>query len=185
MDASFIDDFQDPCHADPHDPRRKIHLEYGAQAIRRDVIAEGLDFPAESFDAFTCFGTMEHWHHSPKALFAQVRQALKPEGLFVLSTPNCVDLYRRITVPLGISGWTRLEEWYEHPVFRGHVREPSLKDLRYIARDMGLRDVRLFGRNWNLFLSRSGLVRTLAPAVDRTLRLVPGVCLSIYMTGRK
>lgn len=185
MDATFIDDFRDECHADRSDERFRIHEEYGAKAIQRDVIVEGIDFPGESFDAFTCFATMEHWHHSPKTLFGQVMRALKPGGLFLLSAPNGVDIYKRITVPLGLASWSSMEAWYDQPVFRNHVREPSLKDLRYIARDMGLRNVRLFGRSWGPYLSRHSLIRASAPAVDSLLRFIPGLCLSIYMMGRK
>ena len=34
-----------------------------------------------------------------------------------------------------------MAHWYEPELFRGHVREPDVDDLRYIARDMGLEDV--------------------------------------------
>jgi hypothetical protein len=46
---------------------------------------------------------MEHWHHSPKRLFRQVSdKLLKPGGRFVLAVPNCVNLRKRLSVPLGV-----------------------------------------------------------------------------------
>src|SRR5207249_4442450 len=104
--------------------------------------------------------------------------------LFVLSVPNCVNLRKRLTTPLGIGGWSRMEEWYEEPVFRGHVREPSVSDLRHIANDMGLTDVSILGRNWLGLSSRSAVVRTLALLSDRVLRLRPSLCSNLYLLGR-
>ena len=96
----------------------------------------------------TSFDSMEHWHHSPKRLFRQVSaQLLKPRGRFVLGVPNCINARKRLSVPLGIGKWSAIEDRYEEPEFRGHVREPDVADLRYIARDMGLKDVQIFGRN--------------------------------------
>jgi hypothetical protein len=107
--------------------------------------------------------------------------ALKPGGLFFLGVPNCVNLRKRITVPLGAGKWSAIEEWYEREMFRGHVREPDVGDLRYIARDLGLRDVRIFGRNWLGYASRHGWVRALTPleaerhdGTPAKRRVVPG-----------
>jgi hypothetical protein len=70
------------------------------------------------------------------------------EETFILGTPNCVNLRKRITVPLGRAKWSQVEDWYERPAFQGHAREPDHDDCRYIARDLALRDIRLIGRNW-------------------------------------
>jgi hypothetical protein len=50
---------------------------------------------------------------------------------------------------------------------------PDVDDLRYIARDLGLRDVRIFGRNWLGHASRRSWVRALTPMADRVLRPFP------------
>ena len=185
MDATFVDDFRDSCHFDPSDNRFNIHKEYGARAVSRDIVANGIDFPDESIDVFSCFASMEHWHHSPKRLFSQVRQALKRGGAFVLSVPNCVDMAKRIMVPLGRSSWSSMDAWYEHEKFRGHVREPSVRDLYYIARDMKLTDVKVMGRNWSTYASRNSLLRGAGLLFDRLLRLRPTLCSEIYLVGRK
>ena len=87
--------------------------------------------------------------------------------------PNCVNLRERIAVPLGAGKWMAVAEWYEKESFRGHDREPDVGDLRYIARDLGLRDVRIFGRNWLGHASRRSWVRALTPMADRVLRPFP------------
>jgi SAM-dependent methyltransferase len=72
----------------------------------RDLVEEGLDLPPETIDVFTIFDSMEHWHHSPKPVFAAVMRALRPGGLFVLSGPNCANLRKRITLLFGRGKWS-------------------------------------------------------------------------------
>jgi len=138
MSSTMVDDFQDDDIRNNCGKFLELHRRYGVTAIRRDVIAMGVEFPPNSFDVVTAFETMEHWHHSPKSLFQQLLLSLKPGGSFILGVPNCVDLWKRITVPLGRAKWSSINDWYEREVFGGHVREANVADLRYIARDLSL-----------------------------------------------
>jgi SAM-dependent methyltransferase len=156
---------------------------YGVEVVERDVITDGLEFP-EQVDAVTNFHFMEHVHNSPKRLFHDVAEHLVPGGVFVLAGPNCVNLRKRVTVPLGKGQWSTMEHWYEAPEFRGHVREPDVATLRYIARDMNLVDVEIIGRNF-LGLSRSGLEGRVARAIDPVLQHRPALCSDIYLAARK
>jgi SAM-dependent methyltransferase len=184
MNALLVDDFADPISRRVGDSVFVVHKKYGVRVLSRNVITDGLADISERFDVVTTFESMEHWHHSPKRLFRQVGdQLLKPGGRFVLSVPNCVNLRKRFSVPLGIGKWSSMEDWYEEPEFRGHVREPDVADLRYIARDMGLKDVQILGRNWLGYTSRSGFVRLGTWVADRSLRLFPSLCKDLYMTG--
>ena len=186
FDVTLVDDFADLWHngakADIVD---RVHGPLGVKIANCDLIAQGVDFAPKSFDAFTIFDTMEHWHHSPKRLFHQLMVALKPDGLFIISCPNCVNLRKRITVPFGSGKWTPMEAWYEAEKFRSHVREPDVADLRYIAFDLGLTNVKIIGRNWTGYRSRFRAARLLTPLFDRLLRLRPSLCSDIYMVGRK
>jgi hypothetical protein len=87
-------------------------------------------------------------------------------------------------VPLGIAKWSSMADWYEAKTFRGHVREPDVDDLRYIARDMGLVDVEVMGRNWLGYKNRRPWIRRLTPLVDVPLRVLPTLCSDIYLVGR-
>ena len=116
----------------------EVHRSLGVRVEARDPLTAGFGFPNRSLDVVTTFDSMEHWHHSPKRLFASVMEALKPGGLFVIGGPNAVNLRKRITVPLGRGKWTEMAHWYETQRFRGHVREPDVDDRRYIARELGL-----------------------------------------------
>lgn len=78
-----------------------------------------------------------------------------------------------------------MQDWYEPEVFRGHVREPDVCDLKYIARDMGLVDVRIIGRNWLGYYSERAAIRIATKLMDYPLRLKPSLCSDLYMTGKK
>ena len=117
------------------------------------------------------------------AMCSGIARCLKPGGRFVLGVPNCVNLRKRITVPLGIGKWSRMSDWYEEPVFRAHVREPDVDDLWYIARDMSLKNPQILGRNWLAYDSPFSIVRLLIPMLDGPLRFFPRLCANIYLTG--
>jgi 2-polyprenyl-3-methyl-5-hydroxy-6-metoxy-1,4-benzoquinol methylase len=125
MNVLLVDDFADPINRRVGDV---VHKKYGVRILSRNVITDGLADISERFDVVTTFDSMEHWHHSPKRLFRQVGdQLLNPGGRFVLGAPNCVNVRKRFSVPLGIGKWSSMEDWYEEPEFRGHVREADLR----------------------------------------------------------
>jgi SAM-dependent methyltransferase len=185
MAAVLVDDFGDQVNLGYGEDALAAHRKYGVRVLSKDLLANDLELEPGSLDAVTSFDSMEHWHHSPKAAFHRLLIALKAGGLLFLGVPNCVNLRKRITVPLGIGKWSSMDEWYERQTFRGHVREPDVGDLRYIAHDLGLTEVRIFGRNWLGYASRHGWVRTLTPLADRVLRPSPSLCSDIYLLGRK
>lgn len=183
MKVILMDDFRDEGNRQIAPAVLELHKSYGVQVSSRDAVGEGIDFPPGSLDVVTSFDSMEHWHHSPKRLFAAVRTALRPGGFFLLCGPNCVNLRKRISVPFGSGKWTGMNAWYETEIFRGHVREPDVDDLLYIARDMRLRDVKVYGRNWLGYHSRKPLIRWITRLTDRAIRLFPTMCSDIYMSG--
>lgn len=184
--AVLVDDFRDLANIPiAEEVLGRVHRPRSVEVVSRDIISQGIDFPSESLDAVTSFDSMEHWHNSPRRLFRQVMAALRPGGVLVIGVPNCVNLRKRLTVPFGIGKWSSMAEWYEADVFRGHVREPDVDDLRYIARDLGLVDCRIIGRNWLGYRSRFSWVRAATPIVDYALRPFPGLCSDLCLIGRK
>jgi SAM-dependent methyltransferase len=177
-----VDDYRDL--GPLRDQLLAIQRNHGVEVVECDVIGDGFH-PDETADAITTFGTIEHLHHSPKALYHNLVDALTPGGWFIVSSPNAANLRKRVQFPFGMVGWSAIEDWYERPVMRAHVREPLARDLRYIARDLGLDDVRVFGRN---FLGRNSNVpwrRSVTRAIDRLLQARPTLCSDLYMIGRK
>jgi len=185
MTATLIDDFGDPINKELGWSPLGLHERFGVRIVSRDVIADGLGLAVESMDVITSFDSMEHWHNSPKTLFAEVMACLKPGGWFFLGVPNCVNLRKRLTVPFGHGKWSSMEDWYEQPTFRGHVREADVSDLRYIARDMGLVAPKVMGRNWLGYANSRRWMRVLTKAVDLPLRLWPSLCSDLYLLGQK
>jgi SAM-dependent methyltransferase len=182
--AILVDDYGDPGHAN-QDLRHRMPGDYAVETVRRDFITDGLAFEPNSIDAITSFDSMEHWHHSPRKLFHQAIDALRPGGLFFLGAPNCNDFAKRITVPLGVAEWSPFEWWYHEPVFRSHVREPSVSDFPKIAADLGLTDVRVWGRCDSLQLHGNRLVRAIGKVLSYPLSLQASLCTQIYFAGRK
>jgi SAM-dependent methyltransferase len=185
MKATLVDDFRDSVNVAFGESILDLHKFYGVKVFSRDVLSGALPLAPLSLDAITSFDSMEHWHHSPKELFRESMIALKPNGLFLLACPNCVNLRKRLAVPLGHGKWSPMHEWYESHTFRGHTREPDIDDLRYIARDMGLERVTIFGRNWVGYVARRRTIRVATRLFDKLLRLRPSLCGDIYMLGYK
>jgi SAM-dependent methyltransferase len=185
MRSVLVDDFQDAVNVDHGTSILDIHRSYGVEVISGDVVADFLQFASGSVDVFTMFECIEHLHSSPKGLLHALVDGLAPGGVLIISAPNCVDLMKRISVPLGRGKWSPLESWYEADRFRGHVREPDVDDLRYIARDLGLKSVRVYGRNWAASRVRREPLRRVALSVDRMLWRMPSLCSNLYLVGTK
>lgn len=163
----------------------ELHRRLGVEVVSRDVVSSGIRDIEGTFDVITTFDSMEHWHHSPKRLFGEVVEKLKPGGVFVLGVPNRANLRKRIALLFGKGAWSYIQDWYETDAFRGHVREPDVDDLKYIARDLGLVDTAIHGRNWLGYHSSTPLLRFAARIVDYPLRLRPTLCSDIYLVGRR
>lgn len=181
----LIDDFSDPVNHAIGNSVLDLHKSHSVEIFSRDVIEKGIKDISGTFDVITSFDSMEHWHNSPKKLFHEVFDKLNPKGIFVLGVPNCVNLRKRLTVPFGIGKWSQIQEWYDAQTFRGHVREPDIDDLLYIFQDMGLHNVKIYGRNWLGYKSENPLIRFLTQIVDYPLRLKPSLCSDIYVVGQK
>lgn len=179
----LVDDFEDAGYQKVASRVFAIHKKYGVEVVSRDIIKSGVTDIVNGVDVVATFDSMEHWHSSPKTIFKQIASGLNNDGIFVLGVPNCVNLRKRITVPLGHGKWSAMKDWYEPEVFRGHVREPDVADLKYIAKDMGLTNVRIYGRNWQGHFSPNHIVRTATNIVDIPLRAFPSLCSDIYMVG--
>jgi SAM-dependent methyltransferase len=165
----------------------------GMRIVRENFLEQPLPLPDASADVVTCFHSLEHWHHSPKRLFHEITRILKPGGFLLLATPNAVNIRKRVYVLLGRTNFPTLNEWYNDgdPVFRGHVREPVIRDLHQLMVWNGFRVVGTYGRN---FIGRQSealgflppfLLGAVAAGSDLLLRLRPSLCSDIHVMGQK
>ena len=174
-------------------PLEVFERTFGLNIVRENFLEQPLPLADASGDVVTCFHSLEHWHHSPKRLFKEIGRILRPGGFLIIATPNAVNLRKRVYGVLGRSSFPALSEWYNDgdPVFRGHVREPTLADLCQLLEWNGFEVVGRHGRN---FIGRqsqalSGLPAPLLSAVavasQSVLRFFPTLCSDLHVVGRK
>lgn len=184
MDTWLVDDFGDPVNRSFDLDDIGLHRALGVRVVRTPLSRWGEAFGDESLDVVTCFDSLEHWHHSPRPVFAEAYRALKPGGTLLISGPNAVNLRKRLSVPFGRSNWSRFEDWFYPEQFRGHVREPVLADLVRLVRELGFEKQAVWGRNW-AGVPAAGLRRAPAWLIDRALRPFPTLCSDLYVLARK
>jgi SAM-dependent methyltransferase len=199
MDVTLIDDFGGGGGVDLDRPETSMPLldvferRFGLSIVRSNFLEEPLPLPTSSVDAITCFHSLEHWHHSPKRLFKEIVRILKPGGLLVIATPNAVNLRKRTFVLLGKSNLPTLKDWYDEgdPVFRGHVREPIIADLKGLIERNGMKVEGVYGRNFIGQRSKvlagvpAPILGFVARASQAVLRFFPSLCSDIHVVGRK
>lgn len=165
----------------------------GCDVVHQNFLVKPLPLADSSVDVVTCFHSLEHWHHSPRRLFREIRRVLRPGGHLILATPNAVNVRKRFYLALGRDVGAPLREWYSDgdPEFRGHVREPTIADLHDLMRWNGFEVRATYGRN---FIGRQSealsflpgpTVEWIAKQSDRLLRFFPTLCSDIHVTGRK
>jgi SAM-dependent methyltransferase len=174
----LVDDFLDPVNTGAAgQPALATLRRLGVEVWQRDLLQDGMAGIPGEFSVITAFDTLEHWHHSPRRTLQEAMMRLRPGGHLILGLPNCVDLWKRLTTLLGAARWSPWAQWYELPVFRGHVREFHPTDARALAVDLGLQATRIHGRNWS--------IRRRAAWADSLLRWRPSLCSDLYLIGRK
>jgi SAM-dependent methyltransferase len=170
--------------------------ELGLEIVDRNLLSDPLPAEDATIDLAVSFHSIEHWHHSPRRLFAEIRRVLRPGGALMLASPNSVNLRKRLSAAAGRSPLGTLEEWYHDgdPVFRGHVREPTLAELERLAEWNGLSLLASGGRN---FIARDSvrcaqgcgrgqrLYRTALALADPLLRLRPSLCSDLHVIAAK
>ena len=181
-----VDDFSDPMYTSSES---KAVLEMvargGVSIVNANVFDLNIDDFPDDLAMVTTHDSMEHWHNSPKRLFHTLWQKLTPEGVFWVGVPNAVNLRKRMSIPFGFGSWSTMEDWYQQEVFRGHVREPVVRDLHYIASDLGARRRKIEGKNWLAYRHPNRLVKKAAPFFDRSMQMWPAICSDIYLTAWK
>ncbi len=161
----------------------KCSKNLGVEFIHTDLLSWEPPFQAGEVDVVMSFDNIEHLHHSPKKVYKNVVNVMKENGVMLIGAPNAVNLLKRIRLVFGKSCFATVEEWYEHDMFIGHVREPVIKDYLYISKDLGLAVDKIIGRNWLGYLKYGNNV--FIKSIDKILRLNPNLCSDIYLLAKK
>ena len=134
-----------------------------------------------SIDSIVTFDCMEHLHHSPRNIYKQFVKKLKKGGKFFIGVPNAANILKRIRCLVGENIWSNINDWYFETEFRGHVREPIVKDLKLIMDDLELVNQKIYGRN---FIGVQKYGKIFYP-FGYVLQYLPSFCSNIYILGEK
>jgi len=138
--CAAVDDLSDDWH------RREDHFErIQAFALQMNIDFQlqdfgnySIPFPDQSFDVVSLFAVIEHLHESPAELLNRAGALLKPQGLLCITMPNSVNLRKRLSVLRGKTNYPPVDQFFLNPgPWRGHVREYTLSETRYILEAMG------------------------------------------------
>lgn len=140
FDCYAIDDLRDPWHQ-REDHRIQIEQFATANGINFHPgsfeTAQNVFEPA-SFDVVCSFNTIEHLHGSPRSLLNMMGQFARPDGVILIVMPNAVNLRKRLDVLRGRSNYVNISQYfYQVGEWRGHVREFTLEEMRYICESTG------------------------------------------------
>lgn len=110
-----------------------------------DLNTEPLPFDDDRFDLVTCTEVIEHLEHYRRTL-REIFRVLKPDGLFVLTTPNVLNLRSRIRYLLfgffSLFGPLHLRE-SERYLTGGHINPVSLFYVAHALSDAGFADLNI------------------------------------------
>lgn len=159
----------------------------GVQFIRADLVTCNLldHFSPESVDVFSSYHTLEHLHHSPRRMLESSLEALKPGGRVFFEVPNAANLLKRGKLLAGRTNYAPYEGFWSVDTYYGHVREYSVADLLYLAEQLHLADAQVVGKNWFGALYSKVPSPRLAALIDEALQRRPGLCGSLFLSGRK
>jgi len=111
------------------DRETNLFLDMGIPVVKSDIVNENFPFQDESFDAVMMNETIEHLSGSPLPCLKEMRRVLKSGGRLYMTTPNVVQLARRIKFLLGRNIYTPIEVLVNVPQYKCHLREYTMTDL--------------------------------------------------------
>ncbi|MGB0590660.1 MAG: methyltransferase domain-containing protein [Myxococcota bacterium] len=184
MDACIVDDFGDFGYAD-FDCKgllERVHGATGVDVHNLDFLNHPLPFEDNSVDVILSIDSLEHWYRGVRELMAEIKRVTRVGAKMMIVVPNAAHLKHRVRAVTGRSTWARFEEWYESEPFRGHVREPTMADMRKLFAINDFKVEKLEGVNIECLHRSASAVKL---GADRLLRLAPTLCSHIFITGTK
>jgi 2-polyprenyl-3-methyl-5-hydroxy-6-metoxy-1,4-benzoquinol methylase len=106
-----------------------------------DAEAEAFPYENETFDAVVCSEVLEHLRHDPMHMLSEINRALKPGGVFILTTPNIAShaaLYRLLS-----GKHPQMWSQYYGPSGDRHNREYAPKEVERMLMEAGFGDIRV------------------------------------------
>jgi len=181
----------------------EIARKNGIKCYQLDVDEEDFPFEDNFFDAVSALELIEHLF-DPDHFLDEVYRVLKPEGIFVLSTPNLASIYNRIALLFGYQPFsmnpssrhrvghiTELFGLHANSVGDGiirefdHVRLFTYRTLKIVLNKHGFNLVKSFGaRAFEKGVLRRG-VETFANFIDAIISRFPSLSQQIIFVCSK
>ena len=188
MDVTIIDNYNRPYYVQDECSRALgIFRSSGIKIYEMDILDCSLDFvPNRSIDRVVSFDCIEHLHHSPKGVLERAMAKLAMGGKLIISTPNAVNLLKRMKVAFGRSNLNPFEDFYfQGDPFTGHIREFTKSELLQLASWLQFESAQVIGCNWYLHTNHLWIPRRFRKAIDVLLRITPTVCSNLYLVAKK
>jgi len=165
----------------------------GVKCFQLDVDAEDFPFEDNYFDAVFAGELIEHLF-DPDHFLDEVYRVLRPEGIFVLSTPNLASIHNRIALlfgyqpfPTGISARMNIGRVYEpdseHAQSLDHIRVFTLRSLKELLKIHGFKILMVKGSCAQL--PENMKFKRLMGALDRFFAKFPGISYRIVIVSGK
>jgi SAM-dependent methyltransferase len=146
FDLHLVDRFDlstDEINGQAGHPTRTFYQGQGVQVAACDVQSEPLPFADASFDLVTAVDLIEHFPGSAQNAFREIYRVLKPGGQLISGCPNIANLQNRLKLLFGNSIHSKIDGWYDSSVYRGHIREYSRREWKWMLDQVGFERVEL------------------------------------------
>ena len=163
----------------------------GIKAFKVDVDEERLPFDDTYFDVVTALEVIEHLF-DPDHFLEEVYRVLKPNGVFVLSTPNLAAIYNRIALlfgyqpfPMGVSARMNIGRIYEPDSDQSldHIRVLTLHSLRKLLELHNFKIVEVKGSCAQL--PENMRFKLIIKTVDKFFTLFPSLSYRVVIVCQK
>ena len=147
-----------------HEAGGLLHQTFNVPVHACDILEQPFPLPDNTFDFVTFTEVLEHLPTWPLRPLLEMARVLKPGGLLVLSTPNVAKLQNRMRLMAGRNIYTSLETMISLSVYKRHVREYTLAEVKALVSRAGLAPIRASHANLSIQITPLGEGR-FAPGV--------------------
>jgi hypothetical protein len=95
--------------------------------------------------------------------------------------PNAANLRKRAALLLGRTNYQPFLDYFRRDRYFGHIREYTVQELHELAAELGMRQYRIFGKNYYGGKRLERLPFKLGKLVDIALQTRPALCGSLFV----
>ena len=161
FDVVGMDDFSDDFDTLPYAKAVINYLSSQNITVINHNCFKPFPFDDEFFDNVVMFNVLEHFHHSPKLVMHEIGRVLKKKGKLLIQVPNAVNLVKRMKVFFGKSNYPPLLDFLRWDVWRGHVREYTLQELKVLLKFYGFKIINVYSIPYYSFKLKFFMLKTL------------------------